>query len=51
MENGNWEAHVENKREQLIRRIKQYQKEIDQSVIIKMFDNLKEKSIQQTNLD
>ena len=48
---GNWQARGENKREKLIRRIKQYQKKIDQSVIIKMFDNLKEKSIQQTNLD
>ena len=43
MENGNWEAHGENKREKLIPRIKQYQKKIDQSVIIKMFDNLKAK--------
>ena len=43
MENGNWEAHGENKREKLIRRIKQCQKKIDQSVIIKMFDNLKAK--------
>ena len=51
MENGTWEAHSENKREKLICRIKQYQKKINQCVIIKMFDNLKEKSIQQTNLD
>ena len=36
-------ARSENKREKLIRSIKQYQKKIDQSVIIKMFDNLKAK--------
>ena len=51
MENGTWEAHGENKIEKLFCRIKQYQKKINQSVIIKMFDNLKEKSIQQSNLD
>ena len=42
MENGNREAHSENKREKLIRRIKQCQKKIDQGVI-KMFDILKAK--------
>ena len=47
----NCEARDENKGEKLVRRIKQCQKKIDQSVIIKMFDNLKEKSIQQTNFD
>ena len=40
---GNWEARGENKREKLIRRIKECQKKIDQNVIIKMFDNLKAK--------
>ena len=37
---GNWSAKD---REALIRRIKIKQKEIDQDVVIKMFENLKEK--------
>ena len=45
---GNWEACGENKREKLICKIKQWvpqamSEKIDQSVIIKMFDNLKAK--------
>ena len=47
----NWEARGENKREKLIRRIKECQKKIDQNVIIKMFDNLKAKVIKRINLD
>ena len=37
---GNWTAK---NREALIRRIKIKQKEIDQDIVIKMFDNLKGK--------
>ena len=35
---GNWIAKT---RDQLIRRIKMKQKEINQAIVIKMFDNLK----------